>query len=194
LPEQAGKKGVCKNCGAPIKVPKPNSALISAADAAKTLGSLLFGGVMLIVGIFLVVFLIKGGVWLSVKILPWLSPVMWLVLILDIFFFLPLSALRKRKGISSIGFVISSYVYGTTLWLWGLLLTYVLWGGVAVVIGLVIAGIGVVPMAMIATALKSQWSDTGQLILLTVLTYGSRIYGLYLAQKADEAAYEANYY
>lgn len=25
LPEQAAKKGVCKNCGAPLKVPNPNS-------------------------------------------------------------------------------------------------------------------------------------------------------------------------
>jgi len=61
-----------------------------------------------------------------------------------------------------------------------------LMGGVAMVIGLFIAGIGVVPMAMLATALKTQWSITGQLILLTVFTYGSRLYGFHLAEKADE--------
>lgn len=193
LPEQSGKKGTCKNCGAPIKVPKTDSAFSKAGDVVKTLGGLLLGITIFVVGIFLVVFLIKGGVWLSLKTLPWLSTIMWFVFIFDIFFLLPLSMLKKRKGFSSIGFVISSYVYGITLWLWGLLLTYVLWGGVAVVIGLFIAGIGVVPMAMIATALKTQWSVTGQLILPTIFTYGSRIYGFHLAEKADEIAYEAAY-
>ena len=34
LPEQSGKKGICKNCGAQIKVPNPDSASSKAGDAA----------------------------------------------------------------------------------------------------------------------------------------------------------------
>jgi len=162
-------------------------------DLLKSIGGFILGLAIFIgVGI-IAVFLIKGDIWLAAKVLPWLSIIMWFVFIFDVLFLLPLSFLKKRKGFSAIGFIISSYVYGLTLWFWGLLLTYVIWGGIAVFIGLFIAGVGVVPMAMIATAIDGQWAITGQLILLTVFTFGSRIFGLYLGDKADEIAYETQY-
>ena len=74
-----------------------------------------------------------------------------------------------------------------------LLLTYIIWGAVAVFIGLFIAGVGVVPIAMLATAIKGEWAITGQIVLLLVLTFGSRMLGFYFAQRADELAYESSY-
>ena len=140
-------------------------------DLLKSIGGFILG-VAIFIGVGIIaVFLIKGGIWLAAKVLPWLSIIMWFVFIFDVLFLLPLSFLKKRKVFSAIGFIISSYVYGLTLWFWGLLLTYVIWGGIAVFIGLFIAGVGVVPMAMIATAIDGQWAITGQLILLTVLTF-----------------------
>ena len=195
-PEQAGKKGTCTHCGAKMRVPRSSSDS-SGLNGAKTV-AYAFGGTLIwimifVAGIFLTAVAIKGGIWLSATILPWLSIAMWIVFMIDLFFLLPLSMLKKRKGISSIGFMISSYVYGITLWLWGLLLTYILWGGIAVFIGLFIVGIGVVPMAMIATTLESQWSIAGQLVLLAAFTFSSRIYGIHLAEKADELAYDPVY-
>ena len=85
--------------------------------------------------------------------------------------------------------MISSYVYGVTLWFWSLLLTYSIWGVGAVIIGIFLAGIGVVPLAMIATAMEGEWAVTGEIILLLIFTFGSRMLGFYFAQKADELAY-----
>ncbi len=118
---------------------------------------------------------------------------MWLVFVLDVLIILPLGIFKKTKGASAIGLVISSYVYGLTLWFWALLLTYLIWGTVAVFVGLFIAGVGVVPIAILATAIKSEWAITGQIILLLVLTFGSRMLGFYFAQRADELAYESSY-
>ena len=81
---------------------------------------------------------------------------------------------------------IRAYVYGLTLWFWALLLTYLIWGIRAVFIGLFIAGIGVIPIAILATALNGEWIITGEIILLLVLTCGSRMLGLYFAEKVDE--------
>jgi hypothetical protein len=64
----------------------------------------------------------------------------------------------------------------------GLLLTYVIWGGFAVFIGLFLAGVGVVPVAMLATLLKGLWGPFGILIGLTILTFGTRIFGLSLSE------------
>jgi len=44
-----------------------------------------------------------------------------------------------------------SYVFGATLWVWSLLVAYSLWVGVGLAIDLFMAGVGVVPLAMLAT-------------------------------------------
>jgi len=155
-------------------------------DFLKSIGEFIVGiGISLGI-IFLVMFFIKGGVWLGAIVLPWLSIIMWLVFILNVIIFLPLGIFKKTRSVSAFGFVMSSYVYGLTLWFWALLLTYLIWGTTAVFIGLFIAGIGVVPIAILATALNGEWAITGQIILLLVLTFGSRMLGFYFAERADE--------
>jgi len=155
-------------------------------DFLKSIGGFIMGIGIFLGIIFLAMFFIKGGIWLGAIVLPWLSIIMWLVFILNIIIFLPLGIFKKTRNISAFGFVMSSYVYVLTLWFWALLLTYLFWGTRAVFIGLFIAGIGVVPIAMLATALNGEWAITGQIILLLVLTYGSRMLGFYFAERVDE--------
>jgi len=162
-------------------------------DLLKSIGGFLLVIALIIGSVFLVIFFIKGGIWLSVKVLPWLSIALWVVLALDILLILPLGIFDKTKAISAVGFISSSYVYGLTLWFWALLITYILWGGIAVFIGLIIAGVGVVPMAVIATMLTGDWASVLQLVLLLLLTYGSRLLGYYLAQRVDELTYQSDY-
>ena len=77
--------------------------------------------------------------------------------------------------------MIASYVFGATLWMEGLLLTLAIWGVGAVVIGLFMAGVGVVPIAMLATLLKGMWAPLIELVVLTVMTFASRIGAVSLA-------------
>ena len=80
-----------------------------------------------------------------------------------------------------------------TLWVWGLILTYDLWGGAAVLVGLFLLGVGVVPMAMLATLFGAMWPTLGRLLLLAALTFGTRQFGAYLLAKlkaAEEKVYE----
>jgi len=155
-------------------------------DFLKSIGGFIIGIGIFLGIIFLAMFFIKGGVWLGAIVLPWLSIIMWLVFILNVIIFLPLGIFKKTRTVSAFGFVMSSYVYGLTLWFWALLLTYLIWGATAVFIGLLIAGIGVVPIAIFATALNGEWAITGQIILLLVFTFGSRMLGFYFAERADE--------
>ena len=134
-----------------------------------------------------------GYAWLSIKVLPWLYIVMWLVFKLDIFIILPLGIFKKTKGISAIGLVVSSYVYGSTLWVLTFLVTYKICGLIAVLIGLIFAGVGFVPMAMLAAAIKGHWAIVGSITLLLFFTYGAGILGLHFAQRADELAYSSSF-
>ena len=65
---------------------------------------------------------------------------------------------------------------------------YIEWGLFAVIIGLVLAGIGVIPIAILATIVEGQWGVLGNIGALIVLTIGLRIFGYWLVEKAAERA------
>jgi len=149
-----------------------------------TVGGSIIGIGFLLLITFLIAVFIKGSLWIGTNVLPLLSIIMWIVFLVDILVVLPLALFRKTIGISGVGLFISSYIYGITLWFWALLLTYVIWGALALIIGLFIVGVGVVPIAILATIIKGQWATLAQIIFLLILTYGSRALGLYFSERA----------
>jgi|HigsolmetaAR206D_1030411.scaffolds.fasta_scaffold08920_3 hypothetical protein len=157
-------------------------------NVKETLGAI--GGLALMlaiaaVGIAIVIAFILGGVWVSKHLLPWLTVTSFVVFAIVIFVLLPLAIPRATRGFSSISMLIASYVFGATLWMFGLLLTYFTWGVVAVIIGLVFFGVGVVPIALLATLFKGMWGPFFTLILLAIATYGCRIGAMSLAESLD---------
>jgi hypothetical protein len=62
------------------------------------------------------------------------------------------------------GFVIASHLFGLGMWMYGFLVTYDLWGGTGIFVGLLLGGIGGVPLAIIAAALKQMWTVVGELV------------------------------
>lgn len=159
-------------------------------EILESIGGFLVGIAVFLLIIFLAMLFIKGGVWIGIKIMPWLSRIMWIVFALDIFIVLPLGIFKKTRIASGTGLVISSYIFGATLWFWTLLITYFAWGAIAIILGLFIAGIGVVPIALLISIIKGQWATLGLIIFFIVLIFGSRVLGLYFGKSADELAYE----
>lgn len=157
-------------------------------NVKETLGAI--GGFALMlaiaaVGIAIVTAFILGGVWVSKHLLPWLTVTSFVVFAIVIFVLLPLAIPRATRGFSSISILIASYVFGATLWMFGLLLTYFTWGVVAVIIGLVFFGVGVVPIALLATLFKGMWGPFFTLVLLAIATFGCRIGAMSLAESLD---------
>ena len=128
---------------------------MNVKDTLAGLGGLLIMGVFLVVGLAIAGVFIFGAAWASTKLLPVLT---WIVFGLVVFILLPLAIPRATRGFSSVALFVASYVFGATLWMEGLLLTLGIWGLGAVFIGLFLAGVGVVPIAMLATLLKGMWS------------------------------------
>ena len=156
----------------------------------KATGKFFLGGIMLIsmfvVALFFFTSFFKGGIWLGNKILPWLFFVGGIVFIFDLCLFLPLGIFKKTKSIASVGLLVSSYVYGLTLWLWSLLFVYMVWGWFAVFVGLGFMGIGIVPVALLAIVVKGHWIVVCPFISYLVCIYGSRSLGLYFSKQAEE--------
>src|SRR5436309_3166446 len=118
------------------------------------------------------VLLLQGGVWLSALLFPWLAAINALALLVTLFVLLPNAVFSSTPKFAGSGMMIVSYVFGATVWVWSLLLTYTLWGGFWLFIGLFMAGVGVVPLAMIATFFKGMWAELGEHVVLIALTFG----------------------
>lgn len=143
------------------------------------------GGIVLL--LLLSFFVIKGTVWVSERVMQPLIDFGWIVLSVNILILLPLGLFKKTGMIGGMGMAVSSYVFGLILWILGLLVTYFTWGFIGMIVGLALGGVGVVPIAMIASLLDGNFSILMTLIVLLVLTLGIRFLGVYLGSRSEES-------
>ncbi len=158
---------------------------MNVKDMLAGLGGLLIMAAFLIVGLAITAVFIFGAAWGSAKLLPWFSVLTWIAFAIVVLILLPLAIPRATRGFSSVALFIASYIFGATLWMEGLLLTLAIWGLGAVFIGLFLMGVGVVPIAMLATLLKGMWIPLVELVLLTIMTIGSRVGAMSLAESLE---------
>src|SRR5262249_23142167 len=149
-----------------------------------SVGTAALGIAIMLALILIPVLLLQGGLWLSALLFPWLVTLNALAVFVTVVVFLANAGFSSTPKFAGSGMMIVSYVFGATLWVWSLLLTYTLWGGFWLFLGLFMAGVGVVPLAMIATFFKGMWAELGELVLLIVLTLGVRVWGFKLVERA----------
>lgn len=78
---------------------------------------------------------------------------------------------RRLRGICGSVMFVASFVFGIDLWIWSLVSVLHCWGRIAAVIGILLAGVGVVPMALVATLFSRAWSTFGFLALNGAICY-----------------------
>ena len=144
------------------------------------------GVVLLVATLTLVALFLYGSAWLSEKVLPVLNLIFAVTFIILLVVFLPLSIFRKCREWCAVAFIYWSYLCGLSLWMFSLLVTLNLWGYVAAIVGLMMMGVGILPVALLACIFKSEWSIFFLLILQFALLIGCRLYGFYLAGKAEQ--------
>src|SRR5436305_5327435 len=127
-------------------------------EAIKGVGAIALGLAILVGVLVLALLFINGGVWLGDKIYPALFMVSVITFLVCLFILIPMAVFHPTRGIAGLGLFISSYIFGLLLWVSSLLLTYTIWGGLAVFVGLFVFGVGVVPIALLATLIKGLWS------------------------------------
>jgi membrane-anchored protein YejM (alkaline phosphatase superfamily) len=132
--------------------------------------------------------LLTGAAAFSVWVLKWTFPAFTAIFLLSLVLLVPLSLIPTARGLSAIGFVIASNAFGVILWIWGIAYTYSVWGLFAVIIGLVLLGGGVVPIAMFAALLHGDWGNLGLFVVTAVIMIGCRVLANWLAEKADARA------
>jgi hypothetical protein len=145
------------------------------------LGPLAFAG---FIALAFVLFL--GMIWASAKALPYLITASEIAIVVCVFVFLPLCILRKTRPWAGVAFFYASYVFGTMLFAYSCLFVVDAWGVGGLFIGLAFAGVGVVPVALLAALLHANWLVLAELVIDILLTFGTRGLGIYLSSKTPE--------
>ena len=153
------------------------------------LGFAILIGIIIISGIVLVF-----GIKIVSVIYPILLTVNTIATFICIFILLPLAIFKKTRIISVYGLLISSYIFGACLWTFSFLMTYYYWGLLGVIFGVVLLGVGVVPVAFIASLFHADWSTISNIIYVLILSWGARSLSIYFAKKIDEEEARKNLY
>ena len=146
------------------------------------------GGLVVLIGvfaisIFLIVAFIKGAEYLAVTIEPFLAKMAWPLLVLCLLVFLPLSFFKKTRSFGLSALVVASFVFGILAWMIGFIATLYFWGVFWLVVGLFMAGIGVVPMGIVASFLNHRSDIAWSLLILLMVAYGMRFFSLWYEEK-----------
>ncbi len=164
----------------------------------KRIGGFGFGLVLLVVvlavvvgiGMLLLWLFVGGMVWASAKALPWLDYAGQIAFDICVLVLLPLCTFRKTRPWAGIGFYIASFVFGTFLAAFSCIVAFQIWGFVGLVFGLIFFGVGVVPVAFLATLFHAEWHLFWEIVIGIVLTFGSRAFGMYLSTPKKPKAIE----
>ena len=146
-------------------------------DRIKQLSTLALGLAIFLALLAIPVLFFMGGLWAAKHLLEPLIAIGWIAFGIDLIL-LFLALVPAARGFSGLVIFLSSYIFGLVTWLLGFILAYALWGLWAVILGVLLFGGGVVPVALLATIFKGMWEAFFTLIALTVLTFGSRMGGL----------------
>src|SRR5579885_1422523 len=146
---------------------------MSVATRVKDIGLGVLGLLVMVGMLAIGVGLLVGAASFSLWVLKWTPTAFEITLAVSLF---------------ALGYMIASFAFGAIMWVWGMAFTYTVWGLFAVILGLVIFGVGVVPIAMLAALVHGDWGDLGGFVIMAVLTYGCRMLAMWLGQKADERA------
>lgn len=149
-------------------------------------GSLAFSAAV-IAAIFLVIGLfLHGMVWASDKALPWLIGAGQASFAICAFVFLPLCIFGKTRPWAGFGFFMASYILGAELFAYCCVVAFAIWGYVGLILGVMLGGIGVIPIALLAAAFaairhRTEWGLFGDILLGIFLTFGTRLLGIHLS-------------
>ncbi len=151
----------------------------------KSIGQVVLGSIIVSGILFATHFLIFGTMNIATKINLILIHITNILTAISVFILLPLTIFKKTRPFSTICLYISSYFFGLSAWFLGLIVTYLTLGGFWIFIGLIFGGVGVIPIGLIGSIIKGEWSLFWSILYITVLTFGIRIFVFYLMEKEE---------
>ena len=159
---------------------------MTAQSTLKDYGSAALG-LALVVGVAaLGMAMLYGAAEASVWALNWAPEISgWALWVCALILF-PLSLIPSTRGFAGNGLYLASYIFAFILWIVAMAFTYSEWGFIALIIGLVFFGGGVIPMSIIAAIFGGEWGALGSIALLMLFALATRFFGVWLIEKAAD--------
>jgi hypothetical protein len=154
--------------------------------AAFGIGGYAIGLIVIALGLFVVALFLRGMVWASDKLMPWLITASGIAALICVFIFLPLCIFRRTRPWAGVGYYYASFVFGIMLFAYSCLFVVFAWGYGALAVGLIFAGVGVVPVALLAALFHAEWPVLWELVFGVALTFGTRALGIWLTTVRQE--------
>ncbi|RPF70592.1 hypothetical protein [Aurantiacibacter spongiae] len=147
-------------------------------------GALACGTLVLGVLVAVPVLLLFGVAELSVMALAHMPVITLGALALAGAVLVPTALVKHWRGYGAAGAVLASFMFGAILWVWSLAFTYDEWGLLAVIVGLVLLGVGIVPVATLAALLTGAWNTLALFGVLALAAWACRLLATRLAASA----------
>lgn len=148
----------------------------------KNIGWIGLGILFFVLIVFVVIFLIKGGVGFIENHQDLINSINEIIIGL-ILLLLILSVIPRLRIYTGMGVAYMALIWTFLFWLNCLAITYELWGIVGMFIGVMMAGLGIFATAPLALLFAGQWSEALILLLTLGVMYGIRMLGLWIATK-----------
>src|SRR5258706_9350964 len=131
--------------------------------------------------------MLEAIAWLLAYVFMLLLPFSLFALSISIFVLVPLAFFRKTRPAAGLGVFIASWLFGLTTWTLGVTITFLAYGWVGLIIGLLLFGVGVVPMGVFAAFFNIKSVSLGvSMIVMLIMIYVARSAGAALIGQADE--------
>ncbi len=164
-------------------------------ERLKDLGSYLLGLFFIVVLGLIIGAVLNGLVWLVDKLYPFALGLAVLGTAALVLLLLPSAVFRSNRIWCGKGIYYVSYAWGISLWMWATLVLYSLWGTFGLFLGLILLGVGSVPVACVALLFAGEFRPLGQMILAVILVFAVRFFGLWLITKGmSDSEIEEDFY
>ena len=110
--------------------------------------------------------------------LDWITDISEWVIILYVvvhIMFVPMTIFRRTRMFSVTVIFIATWPMGAVLWVNSAIFLWVMWGIPGVIVGLFFAGIGIVPVALLAALIEWNKVILGEVLALSALTFVPRL-------------------
>lgn len=151
----------------------------------KKVGGMIGGVIALGIIIALPVVLLLGIAEVSLWALDWIPDAIGWATAAGFLLFL-LAVVPAGRGLAGSSFTVISFVYLVSMWLYAMAFTYLEWGLVGLVIGVMFFGVGVLLTGALAAVFAGAWTVLGNLAMLLVLFVVARMLGAWLLESADK--------
>lgn len=152
-------------------------------EKIKEYGSVVLGFIILGLVVFLSLFFIKYLLIAALYLVP-IFEKMNNTISFIVLFLLACSVAPAFRVVTGVGIIIGASLWGIGLWLNSLIITYTLWGLTGLFIGLFLAGVGVLPSAILALLFNGEWKAALILLVSLIITLAAHLLGYWIISKS----------